>query len=93
MGRGAWYIPRDMAAPARIIAPPPRDSWADAVAEARDVKDLSLEERYALFEAACRLVFTVLETSPDRDAILAFQEPLPPETRELIEQARRQAPA
>jgi hypothetical protein len=72
---------------------PMRDAWADALCEAREVEGLSLEERYALLADACRLVFLILEGHPDREAILGFQEPLPPGARALRDRARRRRPS
>ena len=55
--------------------PPARDGWADALEEARELRGLSFEQRYALLEAACRLVFQILENHPDRERILVYREP------------------
>jgi hypothetical protein len=55
--------------------PPARDSWADALEEARELRGLSFEQRYALLQSACRLVFQILENHPDRERILAYREP------------------
>jgi hypothetical protein len=68
--------------------PPPRDGWADALDEARELEGASFEERYALLRGACELVFEILSGHPRREQILAYQEPLPPESLALIERAK-----
>jgi hypothetical protein len=72
-----------------VPTPPPRDGWADALAEAAEVRDASFQRRYEILEAACRAVFEILERHPEREAILAYQEPLPEASRTALEQARR----
>ena len=57
-----------------VSVPPPRDGWADALEEARELEGVSLQQRYALLESACRLVFTILEHHPEREAILAYRD-------------------
>ena len=57
--------------------PPPRDGWQDALEEARELSGLSFSDRYERLESACRLVFTILEHHPDREAILAHRDPVP----------------
>jgi hypothetical protein len=77
---------------APIAVPPPRDSFADALAEAKEVADASFEERYRMFEAACALVFEILETHPDRQQILDYRDPLPADAPAVFERARRAEP-
>lgn len=73
--------------------PSPRDGWADAIEEARDVAGLGFEARFELFRAACRLVFEILEHAPDREATLDYQEPLPSDSLALMERARQARPS
>lgn len=79
--------------PAQPAVPPPRDSFADALEEAREVQNASFAERYQLLEAACALVFQVLEQHPDREAILSYRDPLPPDAGDVLERARRASPS
>lgn len=72
-----------------LAVPPPRDSFADAVEEAQDVRDASFAERYRLLEALCSFVFEVLERHPDREAILSHRDPLPSDAADVFERARR----
>jgi hypothetical protein len=78
-----------LAAQRAAVTPPPRDGWADALAEAREVSGLTAPQRFQLLASACSAVFAILEHHPRRDEILGYQEPLSKETRALIERARR----
>ncbi len=64
----------DTEPPATPSIPAPRDGWADALEEARELQGASFERRYALLESACRLVFSILEAHPDREQILSYRE-------------------
>lgn len=73
--------------------PPPRDGFADALEEAREVENATPAERYQLLEVACAFVFQVLEQHPDREAILSYRDPLPPDAPGVLERARHASPA
>lgn len=64
--------------------PPPRDSWQSALDEAAEYRNATFEEHYRAFEACCRLAEAVLARHPDREVLLARQEPLPAESLRLI---------
>jgi hypothetical protein len=68
--------------------PAPRDGWADALAEAQEVRELTPQQRYDLLASACEAVFAILENHPRREEILAYQEPPAADVRALIDRAR-----
>ncbi|MCK6532399.1 MAG: hypothetical protein L6Q84_05445 [Polyangiaceae bacterium] len=76
-----------------VTVPPPRDGFADAREEARELEGATFEERYALLRAACALVFDVLEHHPERELILSQRDPLPPDFAAVFERARHARPA
>lgn len=89
-----WYPPAIMNPPERsspsvALTPAARDGWADAVADADDLRDATPQRRYALLASACEAVFEILADHPLREEILAYEDPLPPETRPLLEHARQ----
>jgi hypothetical protein len=77
-----------LAAECAAVTPPPRDSWADALTEAREIRGLTAQQRYDLLASACAAVFEILDGHPRREEILAFQEPRAADTRAIIERAR-----
>ncbi|MBN1961364.1 MAG: hypothetical protein JW841_10495 [Deltaproteobacteria bacterium] len=72
-----------------MIVPPPRDSWADALAEAEPYRNADFLAHYQGLEQACRLTATILENHPNRETILEYIEPLPPESIALIKQLQK----
>jgi hypothetical protein len=68
----------------RQTAPPPRDSWQDALAEAEDLRSADFATRYRLLADACDLAFAILAARPDRQTALDYQEPIPSESATLI---------
>jgi hypothetical protein len=70
-------------------APPARDSWQSALEEAEELRDAGPEEHYRLLRAACDLAFAILAVRPDRQEVLDYEEPLPPESVALLERMIR----
>jgi hypothetical protein len=68
---------------------PARDSFADALDEARAFADRSAREHYEAFAALCTFTDAVLLNHPDRDALLAAHDPLPETARLHIESLKR----
>jgi hypothetical protein len=69
-------------------APPARDSWQSALEDEVELRGVGAEERYRLLEEACALAFAILAARPDRQAVLDYQDPLPPESVALLERLR-----
>ncbi|MBI2376473.1 MAG: hypothetical protein HYV07_20935 [Deltaproteobacteria bacterium] len=68
--------------------PPPRDGFADALDEARDFAWATPRDHLEVLRALCRAAYEQLESNPNRDAILAYQDPLPAESLRLIEELK-----
>jgi hypothetical protein len=68
--------------------PKPRDGWADALAEAAELRGATAMERHELLAAACEAVFEILSSHERQEDFLAYQEPLSAETQALIRRAR-----
>ncbi len=91
--RYGLVIQRDSNDDTRGRVPAPRDGFADALQEAAEIAEASLDERYALFEAACALVFEMLVNHPNREEILSQRDPLLPDHAERFERARTARPS
>lgn len=71
------------------VPPPPRDSWADALAAAEAWgRDRTLEEHGLALRALCRAAMTIVRARPDAEDVLAYRDPLPESSRALIERLK-----
>lgn len=73
----------------RREAPPPWDSWKSAVDEVAPWRGASPQAHYRGLYEACALAFAILDSRPDRDAMLSYQDPLPPEAVETLRRLRK----
>ncbi len=73
------------------------DPVADVFDTVSMYRDMTLEERGKLLAALCRSAIQIVVCRPDRDAVLAFQDPMSPEAEAtwlaLIRRGRRGAGA
>ncbi|MCC6809035.1 MAG: hypothetical protein IT381_16525 [Deltaproteobacteria bacterium] len=74
----------------KLRAPPARDSFSDALAEAEEWGGRTFGDHNRGFLVALDLAFAALSGNPDKQRLLDAVDPLPAESVALIERLRRQ---
>lgn len=63
----------------------PRDERADILRKAAEWRSASPEERDQALCAVCATAARILATRPDRERVLAYVDPLPEDSRRILE--------
>jgi len=74
----------------QLVDTRPRDERADSLRKAAQWRDATPEERDQASWAACRAAAKMLAERPDRDRILAYEDPLPEASRSVLERLKRE---